>query len=164
MSSILESVEVEVPIRVAYDQWTQFEEFPLFMEGVEKVQQLDDVNLHWVASIAGVRREWDARITEQVPDERVAWTNLDGVTNGGVVTFTPVGPETTLVTLQMEVEPDGLLENVADTLGFIERRASGDLERFRDFITARGYETGGWRGEVHGAHVTSPGDGRYEAK
>lgn len=158
MSSILESVEVEVPIRVAYDQWTQFEEFPLFMDGVEKVQQLDAVHLHWVASIAGVHREWDARITEQVPDERVAWTNLDGVTNGGVVSFTPIGPQTTLVTLQMEVEPDGLLENVADAFGLIERQASGDLERFRDFITARGFETGGWRGEVHGGRVSRAPD------
>lgn len=155
MSSIKESIEIDVPIRVTYDQWTQFEEFPRFMEGIEKVQQLDDVNLHWVASIAGVHREWDARIIEQVPDERVEWTNLDGVTNGGVVTFDRLGPQSTRVTLEMEVEPHGLLENVADTLGFIERRAVGDLERFRDFITARGHETGGWRGEVHDSHTTS---------
>ncbi len=155
MSSIKQSVEVDVPIRVAYNQWTQFEEFPMFMEGVEKVQQLDDVNLHWTASIAGVHREWDARIIEQIPDERVEWTNLDGISNGGVVTFNRLGPESTRVTLEMEVEPQGVLENVADALGVIERRAIGDLERYRDFITARGSETGGWRGEVHDAQVDS---------
>lgn len=153
MTTIMESVDVDVPVRVAYDQWTQFEEFPLFMEGVDRVQQLDDVNLHWVASIAGVRREWDARITEQVPDERVAWTNVDGVSNGGIVTFASLGPTATRVTLQMNVDPDGVLENIADALGFIDRRARGDMDRFREFINRRGVETGAWRGEVHDGEI-----------
>lgn len=149
MTEVLETVEVDVPIRVVYDQWTQFEEFPLFMEGVEKVQQLDDSHLHWVAKIGGVRREWDAKISEQVPDERIAWHSLDGPQNAGTVTFEAMGPSRTKVTLSIDFEPDGLVETVGDKLGIVKARVGGDVERFRDFITARGTETGAWRGEIH---------------
>src|SRR3954470_15454731 len=148
MSSVEQSVEVEVPVRTAYDQWTQFEEFPQFMEGVESVRQLDDTHLHWTAEIAGARREWDAEITEQRPDERVAWRSTSGTTNAGVVTFHRLDDARTKIMLQLDMEPEGLLETAGDKLGFIERRAAGDLERFKGFIEARGTESGAWRGTV----------------
>jgi uncharacterized membrane protein len=153
MSQIQESVDVEVPVRTAYDQWTQFEDFPHFMGGVEEVRQLDDTRLHWVAEIAGVHREWDAEITEQIPDERVAWTNINGLTNGGVVTFQRLAPDRTRVMLQLDFEPEGFVENVGDKLGFVAGQTKADLERFREFITARGSATGAWRGEVRGGDV-----------
>jgi uncharacterized membrane protein len=156
MSQIQESVDVEVPVSVAYNQWTQFEEFPEFMGGVEEVRQLDATHLHWVAEIAGVHREWDARITEQIPDERVAWTNTDGVTNGGVVTFHRLAADRTRVMLQLDFEPDGLIENVGDKFGFVAGQTRADLERFRDFITTRGAATGEWRGEVRGGDSPVP--------
>jgi uncharacterized membrane protein len=133
---------------VAYNQWTQFEEFPRFMEGVERVSQLDDTHLHWVAEIAGVRREWDAEITEQHPDERVAWRATQGSENAGVVTFHRIAADRTRVMLQLDFDPDGLVESVGDKLGFVKRRASGDLERFKAFIEGRGVESGAWRGDV----------------
>jgi uncharacterized membrane protein len=148
MSKIVETVDVEVPVRTVYDQWTQFESFPMFMEGVEKVDQLDNTTLQWKASIAGQERAWKARITEQIPDERVAWTSIDGARNGGVVTFHRLGDHKTRVTLQLDVDPEGPLDNIGDALGLIERRAKGDLKRFKDFIEARGAETGAWRGTV----------------
>jgi uncharacterized membrane protein len=148
MSTIEESIEVERPVRTVYNQWTQFEEFPSFMEGVESVTQIDDTHLHWVAEIAGVRREWDAEITEQHPDERVAWTSTTGTSNAGVVTFHKLDDAKTKVMLQLDVEPEGLTERAGDALGVIRRRASGDLERFKDLIESRGTETGGWRGDV----------------
>ena len=148
MSQVLEFVEVDVPVRVAYNQWTQFEEFPLFMEGVDEVLQLDDTHLQWVAHIAGAKRRWVSEITEQIPDERVAWTNIDGVTSGGVVTFHRLAPTSTRVTLQLDYEPDGFVETIGDKLGFVTGQARNDLARFRDFVTERGTETGGWRGEV----------------
>ncbi len=148
MSSIVESIDVEVPVRTAYDQWTQFEEFPQFMEGIERVDQLDDTRLHWVASIAGKTKEWDAKITEQTPDQRVAWTSTTGAPNGGVVTFHRIDENTTRVTVQMDFEPEGPIEGVGDALGVPERRVKGDLEKFKQFIEGRGVETGAWRGEV----------------
>ena len=148
MSTIERSVEVDVPVRVAYNQWTQFEEFPRFMEGVERVQQLDDRRLHWVAEVAGKRNEWDAEIAEQRPDERVAWHSTTGATNAGVVTFHRLSDDRTKVMLQMEYEPEGALEKTGDALGMVERRAQGDLERFKEFIESRGTETGAWRGEI----------------
>lgn len=148
MSTIEQSIEVNVPVRTAYNQWTQFEDFPHFMEGVEKVNQIDDVNLHWVAEILGQHREWDAKITEQTPDERVAWTNVDGATNAGVVTFHRIDDNTTRIMLQMEFDPDGFAEKAADALGLVKGRVKGDLERFKTFIESRGQETGAWRGEV----------------
>ena len=148
MSTVEKSIEVEVPVSTAYNQWTQFEEFPQFMEGVESVTQLDDTRLHWVAQIAGVRREWDAEIVGQQPDQRIAWRSIDGTGNGGIVTFQPVGTSTTRVTLQMEFEPEGLAETIGDKLGFVSKQAEGDLERFKSFIEKRGAETGAWRGQV----------------
>jgi uncharacterized membrane protein len=148
MSTIERSIEVEVPVRTAYNQWTQFEEFPRFMEGVESVRQLDARHLHWVADIGGVRREWDAEITEQHPDERVAWRATSGTRNAGVVTFHRLDGERTKIMLQLEVEPEGLVEQAGDRLGLVSRRASGDLERFKEYIEARGHETGAWRGDI----------------
>lgn len=148
MSTIEESIEVERPVRTVYDQWTQFEEFPTFMEGVESVTQVDDTHLHWVAEIAGVRREWDAVVTEQHPDQRVAWTSTTGTTNGGVVTFHKLDPARTKVMLQLDLEPEGVAEKAGDVLGIIRRRVSGDLARFKDMIESRGEASGAWRGDV----------------
>ncbi len=152
MPKVEESVEVEVPVSTAYDQWTQFEEFPSFMDGVEKVKQLDDTHLHWVASIGGHQEEWDAEITEQIPDERIAWRAVEGAQNAGVVTFHRLADDRTRVTLQLDVEPEGPVEKVGDALGFVARRAKGDMERFKRFIESRVTETGAWRGTVsHGS-------------
>jgi uncharacterized membrane protein len=148
MSVIEDSIEVGVPVTTAYNQWTQFEEFPKFMHGVEQVTQIDDTHLHWVAEIGGVRREWDAVISEQHPDERIAWTSTSGTPNAGVVTFHHIDDSTTRVMLQLDVDPQGFLETVGDALGFIKRRAAGDLERFKEMIEALGTDTGAWRGEV----------------
>jgi uncharacterized membrane protein len=148
MASVVESIDVKVPLSTAYNQWTQFEEFPHFMEGVKSVRQIDDTHLHWVAEIAGKEEEWNAEITEQHPDERVAWRSISGPKHAGVVTFHRLDDDTTRVTLQMDVEPEGVVENVGTALGFLERRVKGDLQRFREFIEGRGIETGAWRGEV----------------
>jgi uncharacterized membrane protein len=148
LSVIEQSIEVQVPVRTAYNQWTQFEDFPEFMEGVEKVIQTDDTSLHWVAEIAGVRREWDAKITEQIPDERIAWTSVDGPKVAGVVTFHRIDDNKTKIMLQMEIEPDDALAKAGDVLGIVRARVKGDLERFKKFIESRGQETGAWRGEV----------------
>jgi uncharacterized membrane protein len=156
MSTIEQSVEVAVPVRTAYNQWTQFEEFPRFMEGVEKIIQLDDKRLHWVAEVAGKSKEWDAEITEQQPDERVAWRSTDGPWNAGVVTFHYLDESRCRVMLQMEVEPDTLVERFGDALGILERRVKGDLERFKEFIESRGTETGAWRGEIPQEGVEGP--------
>jgi uncharacterized membrane protein len=148
VSTIEESIDIDVPVRTVYDQWTQFEQFPSFMEGVESVTQLDDTHLHWVAEFGGARREWDAVVTEQHPDERVAWTSTSGTSNAGVVTFHKLDETKTRVMLQLDVDPEGFVEQVGDTLGFIRRRASGDLGRFKNLIESRGTANGGWRGEV----------------
>jgi uncharacterized membrane protein len=148
MASVEKSVEVRAPLRKVYNQWTQFESFPQFMEGVTAVRQMDDTHLHWTAEIGGTKREWVAEVTEQHPDERVAWCSTDGSTNAGVVTFHRLDDETTKVMLQLDFEPEGFVETVGDKLGFVSRRAAGDLERFKDFIEARGSETGAWRGDV----------------
>ena len=148
MASVVESIDVNVPLSVAYNQWTQFEEFPRFMEGVTSVTQTDDTHLTWVAEVGGVEREWDAEITEQHPDERVAWRATSGAQNAGVVTFHRIDDTTTRVTLQMDADPEGFVENVGTALGFLDRRVKGDLQRFKDFIESRGSETAEWRGEV----------------
>ena len=148
MSKILEAIDVEVPVRTAYNQWTQFETFPTFMEGVKSVRQLDDQTIHWVAEVAGKQKEWDAKITEQTPDERIAWTAIDGAHNAGVVTFHRIDEGRSRVTLQLDVDPEGPIENVGDALGFVKSRVKGDMERFKDYIEHRGAETGAWRGEV----------------
>ena len=148
MQTIEQSVEVNVPVSTAYNQWTQFEEFPRFMEGVESVTQLDDTHLRWVAEIAGKRHEWEAEISEQRPDERVAWRSIDGKTNAGVVTFHRIDDATTRIMLQMDWEPEGAVERAGAAAGADERRVKGDLERFKELIESRGQETGAWRGEV----------------
>ena len=148
MGNITESVDVEVPIDVAYNQWTQFESFPEFMGGVEEIRQLDDTHTHWKVSIGGVTREFDATITEQHPEERVAWTTEEGPRHAGVITFHRLGDTTTRVTAQMDIDADGFLEKVADKVGIIEGQVKGDMKRFKEFIEARGQETGGWRGDV----------------
>jgi uncharacterized membrane protein len=148
MSTIEQSVEVQVPLSTAYNQWTQFEEFPKFMEGVEEVRQLDDTHLHWVAEFGGRRHEWDAEVTEQKPDERVAWRNTDGKDNAGVVTFHRIGDDITRVMVQMDYVPEGVIEKVGDAIGAPDRRVKGDLDRFKELVESRGHETGAWRGEV----------------
>ncbi|MFD9334964.1 SRPBCC family protein [Streptomyces sp. NPDC060028] len=149
MSQVKESIKVDVPVRTAYNQWTQFETFPLFMDGVQRVEQVDDTLTHWVTKIGGVDREFDAEITEQVPDERVAWVTVGGETEqSGVVTFQPIDPTHTEVTLRMDFDPEGMAENIADKLGFIDRQVTGDLKRFKKFIEERGTESGAWRGQV----------------
>ena len=149
MSTVTESVDVNVPIRTAYNQWTQFEEFPRFMDGVREIRQLDPTHVHWKTEIAGVKREFDAEITEQLPDERVAWKSIEGERQAGVVTFHRLDENTTRVTCQMDFEPDGVLEQAGDKLGFLDRQVKGDMKRFKEFIEGRGgVETGAWRGEV----------------
>ena len=148
MSRVETSIEVNVPVTTAYNQWTQFEEFPEFMDGVEEVRQLDDTHLHWVAQIGGKRHEWDAEITEQRPDERVAWRAIDGKNNAGVVTFHRLGDDRSNIMVQIDYEPEGVVEKVGDLVGADERRVKADLERFKNLIESRGSETGAWRGEV----------------
>jgi uncharacterized membrane protein len=148
MSTIEKSIDVAVPVSTAYNQWTQFESFPHFMEGVEEIRQISDTRTHWITKIAGVEREFDAEITEQHPDERVAWRTVEGPQQAGVVTFHRIDPNHTRIMLQMEFDPSSLTEKVGDKLGVVERRAEGDLERFKDFMESRGTETGAWRGDV----------------
>jgi uncharacterized membrane protein len=148
MSRVEQSIEIDVPVRTAYDQWTQFEEFPRFMDGVESVTQLDDTHLRWVAEIGGRRAEWTAEITEQHPDERVAWHAVDGRPNGGVVTFHRLEDQRCKIMVQMDFEPEGVVEKVGSALGSDERRVKADLERFKELIEGRATPTGAWRGEV----------------
>ena len=148
MPTIEQSIEVNVPLSTAYNQWTQFEEFPAFMEGVEQVSQIDETHLHWVADIGGQRHEWDAVITEQRPDERVAWRNTDGADNAGVVTFHRISDDATRVMVQMDFVPDGVLQAVGSAAGIPDRRVKGDLERFKQMIEERRGATGSWRGTV----------------
>jgi uncharacterized membrane protein len=148
MSVIEKSIEINVPVNTVYNQWTQFEEFPKFMEGVKEVKQTDDTHLRWKAEIAGKEKEWDAEITEQIPDERIAWRARDGAMNAGVVTFHRLSDKKSKVMLQMEYDPDGIVENVGDAVGVVSQRVLGDLERFKRYIENRGHETGAWRGSV----------------
>ena len=149
MSTITETIDVDVDVTTAYDQWTQFEDFPQFMEGVERIDQRDDTHLHWVIKVGPVTREFDATVTEQHPDERVAWRSDDGLEHAGVVTFHRLGDTSTRVTVQMDVDPEGFVEQVADKAGILERRTQGDLRNFKKFIESRGgQETGAWRGDV----------------
>lgn len=163
MSVIEDSIDVEVPIRTAYNQWTQFEEFSKFMEGVERVEQRTDTLTHWVTKIGGIKREFDAEITDQVPDQKVAWHTLEGSEQRGEVTFVPLDATHTRVLLHMEFEPEGIAEKAGDALGIVERRVHGDLERFKEFIEHRGAETGAWRGEVRGGQEKPRGTpGEYD--
>ncbi len=152
------SIQVDVPVSTAYDQWTQFEDFPYFMGGVKEVHQHGDQNLHWVAEIAGVRREWEATILQQVPNETIAWAAREGATNAGAVRFEPVGASSTLIHLSLEYEPEGLVENVGDRLGIVERQVESDLQRFKALVESEGYATGAWRGTINpGLDVGTPG-------
>ena len=163
MAIIEKSVDVSVPLRTAYDQWTQFEEFPKFMEGVTEVRQLDDKRLHWKAEIGGQEREWDAEIYEQIPDQRIAWRSISGKNNAGIVTFQSLGADKSRINLRIDYDPKGFMENAGDmtglvsqvsagdVTGLVSQRVEGDLERFRDFIEKRGVETGAWRGQIRSA-------------
>ncbi|GAA1813965.1 SRPBCC family protein [Nesterenkonia flava] len=147
-TKVEKSIVVEVPLSTAYNQWTQFEDFPHFMGGVSSVRQLDDKRLEWVAEIGGVRREWKAEILEQVPDQKIAWTTTEGAQNSGVVTFNAAGPESTEVHLVLEYDPEGWVEKAGDKLNVVDNRAEKDLERFKELIESEGYATGAWRGEI----------------
>jgi len=149
VSTVTESVDVDVPVRTAYNQWTQFEEFPRFMDGVHEIHQLDATHTHWKTEIGGVKREFDAEITEQLPDERVAWKSVEGSRQAGVVTFHRLDDTHTRVTVQMDLEPHGVVEKAGAALGAVDHRVKGDLRRFKDYIEHRGgVETGAWRGRI----------------
>jgi uncharacterized membrane protein len=148
MAMIQKQIEVDMPVTSVYNQWTQFEEFPKFMEGVQEVRQLEDDRLFWRADVAGVSKEWYARIAKQTPDQVVSWFSESGAETGGEVTFRPISTDRTEVTLNMTYEPEDLAETVGDKLGFLSRRVEGDLKRFKEFIESRGSETGAWRGTI----------------
>ena len=155
MERIEKSIEVKCPLSTVYNQWTQFEEFPRFMTGVKEVRQLDDTHTHWRAEVWGKEKEWDAEITEQVPDQRISWRSTTPDTpNGGTVIFEPLGPDRTRVRLAMEYEPKGMTEKAGDAMGIMSSRVQNNVENFKKFIESRGAETGGWRGEVHGGQKT----------
>jgi uncharacterized membrane protein len=155
VATLHESIEVQVPVSTAYNQWTQFEDFPRFMAGVKQVKQLDDTHLHWRTEIWGKEKEFDAEITDQVPDQRIAWRSTSGdAPNAGEVRFEPLGPDRTRVLLAMEYEPQGVVENVGDKMGAMTARVQTSVNDFKKFIEKRGQETGGWRGEVHGGQRT----------
>jgi uncharacterized membrane protein len=162
VSRVEKTVEVDVPVRTAYNQWTQFEEFPRFMEGVEQVRQLDDTHLHWVANVAGRRKEWDARIVEQIPDQIIAWKTEDGAENGGTVRFFPEGANRSRVMVVLNHDPENVVERVGSALGFASGQIEDDLKRFKEFIESRGTETGAWRGQVQpGGQTTPAGSGSF---
>ena len=158
METIEKSIEIGAPLRVVYNQWTQFEDFPKFMEGVKEVIQMGDKRLHWKAEIAGREKTWDSEIFEQIPDRRIAWRSISGSMNTGMVNFFPVDSERTRVFLKLNYEPEGAVENVADALGLVSQRVESDLKRFKTFMEERGAETGGWRGEIHGREVKPEGE------
>ncbi len=164
MTRIEKSIEVNVPVRTVYNQWTQFEDFPRFMEGVQSVEQLDDTHIQWHAEIGGKEKEWESEILEQVPDKRIAWCSVEGAENAGAVTFEPLGPNKTRVDLVMEYELEGFVENVGDTIGVTSHRIKGDLERFKEFIESRGRETGQWRGEVRSGRKLGPKNSTADAR
>jgi uncharacterized membrane protein len=153
METIEKTIEIEAPLNRVYNQWTQFEKFPEFMEGIEEVKQLDAKHLHWVAEVAGKRKEWDAEITEQLPDQRIAWRATSGTINAGTVSFRPRDQNHTVVILRMNYEPEGGIEQTGDGRGAVSRRVEGDLQRFRDFIQHRTTETGAWHGEIRGGKI-----------
>lgn len=157
MASVEKSIEVDVPLHTAYNQWTQFEEFPRFMEGIREVKQLDDKRLYWHAEIGGQDKEWEAEITSQVPDQRIAWRSIDGAENAGIVTFHQVDNDKTRVDLRIDYDTDGVIESIGSALGAVSSRVEGDLERFKDFVESRGQETGAWRGQIHGGDVSGKG-------
>ena len=155
MAELEESIDVDVPISTAYNQWTQFEEFPNFMENVESVKQLDDTHMHWVAQIGGKRHEWDAEITYQEPDDQITWRAVDGKDNTGWVRFQRLDENRTRVKVRMTWEAEGVAEQVGEKIGADERGVKADLKRFKEIVEGRGQETGAWRGEVRQGEVTS---------
>ena len=151
MERIEKAVEVDRPVRTVYNEWTQFESFPKFMSGVKDVRQLDDTHVHWRAEIWGKEKEWDAEITEQIPDQRIAWRSISGdAPNAGAVRFEPLSSDRTRVHLTMEYEPQGAAENIGDALGAMSTRVQSSVEGFKKYIENRGLEEGAWRGEVRG--------------
>ncbi len=155
MDHVEKCIEVDAPLSMVYNQWTQFEEFPKFMQGVEWVKQIDDKRLRWRAEIAGKVVEWDAEIFEQMPDRRVAWRSTSGPLNSGMVNFEALGPNRTKVALKINYRPEGAVEKIGSALGVVSQRVEWDLERFKEFIEDRGAETGAWRGQIEGRHVDS---------
>lgn len=154
MERIEKTIDVNCPVRAVYNQWTQFEEFPRFMDGVEEVRQLDDTHVHWRAKIWGKEKEWDAEITEQEPDKRISWRSVSGAENAGTVRFEPIGADRTRVRLTMAYEPEGAVEKTGDAMGALSARVENSVEGFKRFIESRGQETGGWRGEVDDSQRT----------
>jgi uncharacterized membrane protein len=154
MAEVRESIEVNVPVSTAYNQWTQFEQFPKFMEGVESVTQLDDTHLRWVAEVGGKRHEWKAEIVEQLPDKVISWRSEDGKGIDGAVTFEPIGSDGTRMDVQFSWEAEGIVESLGSALGSDSRRVKGDLERFKALVESMGAEAGAWRGEVHAGRRT----------
>lgn len=148
MNTIQRTIDVRVPVTTAYNQWTQFEDFPKFMNGVESIDQIDDKHLHWQVNVGGVEREFDAEITEQHPDDRVAWRSTTGPNHSGAVTFHRIADDVTRVMVQLDWEASGMIESIGAQLDFDERQVEGDLDRFKKFIETRGVETGAWRGDI----------------
>lgn len=155
MEHVEKIVDVDRPLSTVYNQWTQFEEFPAFMDGVKEVRQLDDTHLHWRAEIWGKEKEWDAEITEQEPDKRISWKSVSGAPNAGTVRFEPLGEDRTRVRLVMAYEPEDGIEKTGDALGLFTSRVEHSVKEFKRFIESRGTETGGWRGEVDGSRRVS---------
>jgi uncharacterized membrane protein len=153
MKTIEKSIDVDCPVSTCYNQWTQFESFPQFMEGVTSVEQMDDKRLRWVAEIGGETKTWVAEINKQEPDRKISWLGVAGAKNGGTVLFEAIEPNRTKLTLQLHYEPEGTKEELGAALGIVSARVSGDLKRFKEFIESRGMETGAWRGEIHGEVV-----------
>jgi uncharacterized membrane protein len=153
MERIEKQIEVNCPVQVVYNQWTQFEDFPQFMAGVKEVRQLDDTHVHWHAEVWGVEKEWDAEITEQEPDKRISWKSVSGAMNAGTVRFEPLSGDRTLVRLAMAYEPEGALESAGDAMGVVNGQVQKSVEQFKQFIENRKRETGAWRGEVDGSQV-----------
>lgn len=152
VSSTRASTVVDVPVSVAYNQWTQFEQFPQFMSSVHEVKQIGDTRLHWRATIAGKEKEWDAEITEQIPDRRIAWRSTSGVDNEGIVTFEEAGAGKTRITLEMTYRPETFAEEVGDAFGAVKLQAKENLAKFKSLLESRGSETGAWRGTVPTHH------------
>lgn len=153
MAEIEKSIEINLPVSTVYDQWTQFEDFPKFMEGVKEVRQLDDESLYWRADIGGKEKKWTAEIEEQEPDTRIKWRSISGARNDGLVTFDKVADGKTKVSLTLYYDPEGAIENTGDAIGMVSRRVEGDLKRFKKFIEEHKVETGAWRGEIHHGQV-----------
>ena len=155
-SFVEDSIEVDVPVNTAYNQWTQFEDFPKFMNHVDEVRQIDETHLRWRARIAGKPTEWDAEITHQIPDRHIAWRSTSGPPNSGAVTFQRIDENRTRVTLRMSYQPTGVVEMIGDAFGAVKMETSGNLRRFAEFLEGRGHETGAWRGSVAGAGTVNP--------